>query len=200
MPQVDDAFAALRDAPGLIFDLRGYPNGTAWPIAPWLTDHEVVTARFRALERHGPDPDAYSERRFRQTARPRPKGRYRGEVVVLIDEDAISQAEHTCLFLEAAGGATFIGGPTNGANGDVTAVVLPGGVSVGFSGQEVTHADGRQLQRLGIQPHLRVEPTLASVRAGRDEVLEAALRFLRDRAGEAPPQKPLQTSPREETP
>ena len=127
VPQVDDAFAAVLDAPGLIFDLRGYPNGTAWPIAPWLTEREVVTARFRALERHGPDPDAYSERHFRQTARPSPKGRYRGKVVVLIDEEAISQAEHSCLFLEAAGGATFIGGPTNGANGDVTSVVLPGG-------------------------------------------------------------------------
>ena len=186
----------MLDAPGLIFDLRGYPNGTAWPIAPWLTEREVVTARFRALERHGPDPDAYSERHFRQRARPRPEGRYRGKVVVLIDEEAISQSEHTCLFLEAAGGATFVGGPTNGANGDVTAVVLPGGVSVGFSGQEVTHADGRQLQRVGIQPHLRVEPTITGVRAGRDEVLEAAVGFLRDQAGGAPRQQP----PRGDTP
>ena len=46
----------------------------------------------------------------------------------------------------------------------------------------MTHADGRQLQRLGIQPHVRVEPTIAGVRAGRDEVLEAAVAFLRDHA------------------
>ena len=126
---------ALRDAPGLIFDLRGDPKGTAWPIAPWLTD---AGGGDGALPRPGaprPRPRRVQERHFRQTARPTPKGRYRGKVVVLIDEEAISQAEHTCLFLEAAAGATFIGGPTNGANGDVTGVVLPGGVSVGSPGR-----------------------------------------------------------------
>jgi C-terminal processing protease CtpA/Prc len=81
--------------------------------------------------------------------------------------------------LEAATEVTFIGTPTNGANGDVTATVLPGGINVSFSGHDVRHGDGRQLQRLGIQPHIRVEPTIAGVRSGRDEVLEKAIAFLK---------------------
>lgn len=178
VPQVDEAFDLVRDTPALIFDLRGYPNGTAWPIAPRLTATEVVTARFRTVELHRPDVERRGERHDHQTAAPSPKWRYAGRVAVLINEEAISQSEHTCLFLEAAADVTFIGSPTNGANGNVTNVVLPGGVSVGFSGMEVTHADGRQLQRLGIQPHIRVEPTIAGVRAGRDEELEAAIAFL----------------------
>jgi C-terminal processing protease CtpA/Prc len=47
---------------------------------------------------------------------------YKGKVVMLINEDAISSAEHTCLFFESATDVTFIGTPTAGANGDVTAM------------------------------------------------------------------------------
>ena len=183
LPQVDAAFAAVWDTAGLIFDMRGYPHGTAWAIAPRLTEAEVVTARFAVPEVHSPDLAAAATIRFHQTAEPDPKGRYRGTVVVLINEAAVSQAEHTCLFLEAAAGATFVGSPTDGTNGELTNLVLPGGVLVGFTGMEVRHADGRQLQRVGIQPHVHVEPTLAGIRAGRDEVLEAAVSLLGDASG-----------------
>jgi C-terminal processing protease CtpA/Prc len=92
---------------------------------------------------------------------------------MLINEYAMSASEHTSLRFEAAADVTFIGSPTSGANGMITSVVLPGGMFVTFTGADVRHADGRQLQRVGIQPHIRVEPTLAGLRAGRDEVLEA---------------------------
>ena len=101
---------------------------------------------------------------------------------MLINHDAISQAEHTCMFFESAADVTFIGSPTNGANGDVTNMVLPGAIYVSFSGHDVRHADGRQLQRVGIQPHIKVEQTVAGIRAGKDEILEAALKFLNSSA------------------
>ena len=98
--------------------------------------------------------------------------------MVLINEDAISQAEHTCMFFEAATDVTFIGTPTAGANGDITYMVLPGNLTVGFSGHDVRHADGRQLQRVGIQPTINVAPTIRGIIEGRDEILEEAVRFL----------------------
>ena len=61
--------------------------------------------------------------------------------------------------------------------------VLPGGITVNFTGHDVRHADGRQLQRVGIQPHVRVAPTIAGIRAGRDEVLEKAIEFLHPKSG-----------------
>jgi C-terminal processing protease CtpA/Prc len=103
---------------------------------------------------------------------------YTGRVVMLINEFAVSQAEHTCPFFESATNVTFIGSPTNGANGDVTKLVLPGDISVNFSGHDVRHADGRRLQRVGIQPDVKVEPTPKGISPGRDEVLEAAVKFL----------------------
>jgi C-terminal processing protease CtpA/Prc len=99
---------------------------------------------------------------------------------MLIDDRAISQSEHTALFFEAANGTTFIGTPTAGANGDVTNFTLPGGFRVNFSGHDVRHADGRQLQRVGIQPHIQVAPTIKGLQAGRDEVLERAIAFVKD--------------------
>jgi len=55
---------------------------------------------------------------------------------------------------------------------------MPGGITITFSGHDVRHADGRQLQRKGIQPDIRVEPTIEGLVAGKDEVLEAAITFL----------------------
>ena len=51
----------------------------------------------------------------------------------------------------------------------------PGGQ---FTGVEVLHADGRQLQHLGVQPAIEVRPTVREIRAGKDEVLDRARRFL----------------------
>ncbi|MGH8896687.1 MAG: S41 family peptidase [Egibacteraceae bacterium] len=183
--QVDEAFEAVRDTPALVIDDRCYPHGTAWAIAPRLSRHEgrFVVARFRRREPHGPDPHERRELVFDQVLPPPGTWRYTKPVVVLIYEESISQAEHTCLLVEAACDPTFVGTATNGANGDVTAIQLPGGVRTMFSGHDVRHADGRQLQRVGIQPHVEARPTIAGIRAGRDEVLEAAVRFLDQRLG-----------------
>jgi C-terminal processing protease CtpA/Prc len=182
--EANAALDAVLAAPGLIFDMRGYPNGTAWTLAPRLTTRtHVVGAQFRRPLIDGlswaPGEDSVTSYAFPQELPPPSGPAYRGKVVVIINEEAISQAEHTCLFIEAAApNVTFIGSPTNGANGDVTNVPLPGGIVVRFSGHDVRHADGRQLQRIGITPHVLVEPTPAGVRAGRDELLEAAIRHL----------------------
>jgi C-terminal processing protease CtpA/Prc len=106
------------------------------------------------------------------------KWQYTGKIVVLINAKAMSQAEHTCLLLEAAANATFVGSPTNGTDGTVTSMVLPGGIEVKFTQQDVRHADGRQLQRVGIQPHVFASPTIAGIRAGRDEVLDKGIEVL----------------------
>jgi C-terminal processing protease CtpA/Prc len=98
---------------------------------------------------------------------------------MLIDERTQSQAEHSGLFFEAANHTEFIGSQTAGANGDVTNVSLPGNITVWFTGLGVRHADGRQLQRIGLRPDIVVAPTIRGIRAGRDEVLERAVTYLR---------------------
>ncbi len=55
---------------------------------------------------------------------------YKGKTVMLIDERAVSSAEHTGLFFEAANGTKFVGSPTTGTNGDITYFFIPGGIGV----------------------------------------------------------------------
>ncbi|HEU4507978.1 MAG TPA: S41 family peptidase [Pyrinomonadaceae bacterium] len=181
--EVGKMFDTIKDTPAVIFDMRGYPNGTAWSIAPRLTAKKnVVAALFSrplleatSLNAGDLEQASYS---FVQKL-PEPQGEpYKGRVVMLINEDAISQSEHTCLFFAAATDVTFIGTPTAGANGDVTMMVLPGNLQISFTGHNVRHADGRQLQRLGIQPHIKVERTIRGIVDGRDEILEAAVKHL----------------------
>jgi hypothetical protein len=47
-----------------------------------------------------------------------------------------------------------------------------------FSGAEIRHRDGTQLQRIGIQPQVVVRPTLEGIRSGRDEVLGRAIDYI----------------------
>ena len=183
---VDSMFDAFRATKGIIFDMRGYPKGTAWLIAPRLTDRSgVPAARFTERIARGPrgvlgfEADEALERTFLQYLPTLAGETYRGWTVMLMDERTQSQAEHTGLFFKAANGTKFIGSRTAGANGDVTNVALPGRILVWFTGMAVRHADGRPLQQTGLTPDIPVQPTIRGIRAGRDEVLERAVAHLR---------------------
>jgi C-terminal processing protease CtpA/Prc len=188
--EVDKMFEMIKGTSAVIFDMRGYPNGTAWSIAPRLTDKgNVVAALFsrpllEATHLTNSELAEAPNLSFSQRLPDGPGDVYRGKVVVLINEDAISQAEHTCMMFEAATDITFIGMPTAGANGDITYMVLPGNLTVSFSGHDVRHADGRQLQRVGIQPTIKVTPTIRGLIDGRDEILDEAVRFLQKKGSE----------------
>jgi C-terminal processing protease CtpA/Prc len=181
--QVDAMFERFKDTEGIIFDMRGYPQGTAWAIAPRInTKGAAHAADFRRPFVGGVGLSVGSFHFLQPIPDRGGKPLYRGKTVMLIDDGAISQSEHTGLFFEAANGTTFIGSPTMGANGDVTTLTAPGGIVISFSGHDVRHADGRQLQRVGLVPHIEVRPTLKGIREGRDEVLERAKKFLAENA------------------
>lgn len=179
----DRALDELMAARALILDLRGYPQGTAWTLAPRLarSDAPFHVARFRRSAYTRPPYEGEEAWVAFDQVFPaaEPARRYAGPVFVLIDELAFSQSEHSALMYEAATDVTFVGTPTTGANGDITGVILPGPLYVRFTGHDVRHPDGAQLQRVGIQPDVPVAPTIAGLRAGRDEVLEAALALAR---------------------
>jgi C-terminal processing protease CtpA/Prc len=181
--QVDAMVDHVKDTKGLIFDMRGYPNGTAWAISPRLNvwgSKTLAIGYSRTI--CGADTGNADVRTasFNLKMPPTPsKPMYRGKVVMLINRITLSQAEHTGIAFEAACGLTFIGSPTAGSNGDVTDLYLPGGIGVTFTGLGIKHADGRQLQRVGIHPDIPVAPTVKGLREGKDEVLDRALAFLR---------------------
>ena len=63
-----------------------------------------------------------------------------------------------------------------GADGNVSRIPLPGGLSTRISGIGVFYPDKTPTQRVGIIADVEVRPTIESIREGRDLVLEEAVR------------------------
>jgi C-terminal processing protease CtpA/Prc len=99
-----------------------------------------------------------------------------GKVVILVDEVSQSSAEYTAMAFRSVTGAIVIGSTTAGADGNVSQIPLPGGLRTMISGLGVFYPDKTPTQQIGIVPNIAVRPTINGIRAGRDEVLEAALR------------------------
>jgi C-terminal processing protease CtpA/Prc len=74
---------------------------------------------------------------------------------------------------------TIVGRPTAGANGNVNPFTLSGQYQVYWTGMRVQKHDRSQHHLVGIRPDVRATRTVEGVRAGTDEVLQAALRVLK---------------------
>ena len=80
-----------------------------------------------------------------------------------------------CAF-RSAPKAIVVGSTASGADGNVSAIPLPGGLNTAISGIGVFYPDKRPTQRISIIPDIEVIPTIEGIRTGRDEVLEEAIR------------------------
>jgi len=98
--------------------------------------------------------------------------------VILVDETTQSSAEYHAMAFRAVPESVVLGS-TAGADGNVSTVPLPGGQSSYISGPGVFCPDKGPTQRVGIVPDIWVTPTIAGLRAGHDELIDAAIRHIR---------------------
>ena len=158
--------------------MRGYPSSGARAFIPRLARPKTRPTVIGGVPRYEGSSGFSLEEQLWVDPESPPAERYAGTVVVLVDGNAQSAAEHICALIKSVAAVTFVGSRTSGANGGVTRTILPGGIVVNFTGQSVRHADGSQLQRIGIAPDVEARPTLRGIRDGRDDVLQRALEFL----------------------
>jgi C-terminal processing protease CtpA/Prc len=92
----------------------------------------------------------------------------------------MSSAEYQTMALQTARGARVIGSQTSGADGNVSEIVLPGGLKTRISGIGILYPDGTETQREGVKIDKVVKPTIEGITAGRDEVMEAAIKMLNE--------------------
>jgi C-terminal processing protease CtpA/Prc len=174
---VDQMFNELMGTRALIIDIRNYPRGVFPLLARRLnTKGSGQTSQIRVPRLVG-GVQTWEES-IQDLRLPPLTNKYTAPVIALINERAQSQSEHTCLVLEAVNGTRFVGSPTVGANGNISIMMMPGGIRIMFGGMDVRHLDGRQLQRVGILPDVDVPRTIEAFRNGRDEVLERAVTML----------------------
>jgi C-terminal processing protease CtpA/Prc len=107
--------------------------------------------------------------------------RLKGKIAFLTDGRAISYTESVMGYVADRKLGTIFGSTTAGTNGGIVFFGVPGGFRLSLSGMRVTRHDGRSQHHLvGIKPDIPVAPTIAGLRAGRDEVLERARAFMHE--------------------
>jgi C-terminal processing protease CtpA/Prc len=74
--------------------------------------------------------------------------------------------------------AKVMGTVTAGADGNVTYITLPGGIFVQYTGLGVYYPNGKETQRVGIQPDIVVKQTIAGYLNNKDEQLDKAVEYL----------------------
>ena len=110
-----------------------------------------------------------------------PKNRYTNKVVVIVNEYTQSQAETHVQIYQTAPNVVVIGSTTAGADGCVTNIFnLPGNISTWMTGAGVYYPNGSDLQRAGVKIDEVVKPTIAGIKAGRDELLERAVEIINE--------------------
>jgi len=181
---------ALAGARGVVFDARGYPTDSGFGILPHLLDAPETDRWMHVAKIVGPFHEAAGWFDFGWDLKPAAP-RIAGRVVFLTDGRAISYAESVVGYVADRHLGTIVGSPTAGTNGNVANFVTPTGFRVSFTGMRVTRHDGRSTHHLvGVQPDVALAPTLAGVRAGRDEVLERGMQLARAAAPASKPRGP----------
>jgi carboxyl-terminal processing protease len=165
-------FEELWDSDVIILDIRNYPNGTLYNLLQYLVDSNIQGVNFTIPDRYYPGALFWSF----QTLDGGSEDLYQGEIIILFDERTISHAEFTCMYLERVPASTKIGSQTAGADGNVSSIYLPGGISTYATFLGTYYPDFKATQRIGIVPDYLVEPTIVGIREGRDEVLDFALK------------------------
>ncbi len=171
---LDDMYSSLKLTKSIIFDLRNYPKQTIIPLSYLLLPEHSVYYQFTFPDTSYPGK-FYS--RKNSTGRKNPEY-YKGNVIVLVDENTQSQAETTTMMFKQHPKAKIIGSNTSGANGDVIMFKIAD-LETRFTGLGAYYPDGRETQRIGIIPDIIVKTTVEGVKSGKDEVLEKALEYIK---------------------
>jgi C-terminal processing protease CtpA/Prc len=175
--QVDSAFQLFEDTRGIVIDIRNYPaDFPIYEIGYYLSKDQKPFSRFSRTNNKNPGYFEFKDDILKMGGGRKP---YSGKVAILINEAAVSSAEfHTMAFRKGTR-AKVIGSQTAGADGNVSSFVLPGGVNTQITGIGCYYADFGETQRIGMVPDVEIRPTIAGIKAGKDEVLEKALEWIR---------------------
>lgn len=173
---LDDMYSNLQSSESIIFDLRNYPKQTILPLSKLLLPENTIYYEFNF-----PETDYLSKFYSRKNSiGVKNADYYKGNIIVLVDENTQSQAETTTMMFKQHPKAKIIGSNTSGANGDIIRFTIAD-LETSFTGLGAYYPDGRETQRIGIIPDIIVKPTIKGLKEGKDEVLERALAYIKTR-------------------
>jgi len=169
MEQIRAGVREMRDAPGLIFDLRGNPGGfgaMAPGIAGVLTTKEMSLGTMRMRTGH-----------VNFVASPQ-SAPYTGTVVILIDELSLSTSEIFASGMQEAGRAIVVGERSGGAALPSLFKKLPTGALLQHAIADFKTPQGTDIEGRGTMPDIEVKWNRRALLEGRDAQLDAALEHI----------------------
>lgn len=183
--KIHRTFLDFAMARAWILDLRGNPGGTdllGRALVSHLVEVDQTYYRLGSLWRSGwklMPPILIGEEAIGEEE---PDGAFHGKLICLIDAGTFSVADNVAACLDDLHPTiTFVGENTGGGTGAPRSFILPRTKTrVTFCTMRVYSPDGELIEGVGVAPGLPVLRTRADVLAGRDTVLEAALKRLEE--------------------
>lgn len=167
MPKLRQAIREFADAKGLVFDLRGNPGGIGG-MAPGIAG--LLVAEQSSL---GSMTGRETEQKFIVYPQSDP---FRGKVVVLTDYGTGSTSEIFAAGLQEIGRAAVVGERSAGAVLPSVFELLPTGAMFQYAISDYKSPKNILIEGRGVVPDTEVRQTREALLAGRDAVLEAAVK------------------------
>ena len=172
IPVIKEKFKETR---GIIIDIRNYPSTfVPFKLGSYFISDPTSFVKFTKGNVNNPGEFTFTE----ELKIPNDGNGYKGKLIVIVNELSQSQAEYTTMAFRAGNNTTVIGSTTAGADGNISRIMLPGGLRTVISGIGVYYPNGEETQRVGIIPDIEVKPTIEGIRLGKDELLEKAIELI----------------------
>ena len=176
---LENELIKLKDTKSLILDLRSsYPTVDYQKFLQMLCQSQVAIRRSEVPVVSATDAKVWQYEV--STVSPVSSFSYKKPIAVLIDKTMISRPEDIAIALKSFPNVRFVGEQTQGTDGEMTKIHLPGGGETSFTGQIVKFGNGENFQRVGMIPDIKVQRTIDGVKKNRDEILERAIEVLKN--------------------
>lgn len=175
---LDRAFDRLRGTDGIIIDLRGNPGGLASMVsgvAGHVLDSTYMIGTL--VQRTQILKLTANPRRVSSDSPPVPVQPYAGPVAILVDQLTGSTSEFFAAGLQGLGRAHVVGETSAGAALPAILDRLPNDDVMMHVVADLTDSKGRRVEGVGVIPDEVVPLKAASLAAGHDDVLDAALKW-----------------------
>ncbi|UOY07574.1 S41 family peptidase [Muricauda sp. SCSIO 64092] len=176
--EIDEIKSAFSKTKGAIIDIREYPSGYASKLWTYFVEESTPFAKFTYGNLDNPGEFYFSKTRLVGDGLDNSKETYKGNIIVLVNENTQSMAEFTSMAFRANPKTVIIGSTTAGADGNTSVINLPGGLTTYISGIGVYYPNGGETQRVGIVPDIEVKPTIGGIKIGKDELVKNAIKLI----------------------
>jgi C-terminal processing protease CtpA/Prc len=174
--QLDEIKKTFAGTKGMIIDMRCYPSDfMPFTFGSYIKAKPSPFVKFTSGDLNMPGSFAFGDLLSNGVDN---LNNYSAPIVIIVNASTQSQAEYTTMAFQSAPNVTVIGSMTAGADGNVSGISLPGGVSTMISGLGVYYPDGTETQRKGVKIDFVLHPTIKGIIEGKDELLEKAIEMI----------------------